>query len=120
MGFCIGGKACRRQACKDRCKAKFSGMPEVERACKNVCKGNSSFDVNTFLCSGEYYDHTLLIPKYGIDLCPDLGIGVDEFLDPLEDRKREEEQVSRYSNVLGIGVVLILIALIILYRLVKR
>jgi len=120
MGICVGGKACRRQKCKDRCRSWFSGMPEVERACKNLCKDNSSFEKNEFLCSGKYYDHTLLIPKYGIDFCPDVGIGLDEFLDPLQDRKREDEQVGQYSNVLGVGAVLVVIALFVLYRLIKK
>ena len=118
MAFCIGGKACRRAQCKDRCRSWFSAQPDLERACKNACKGNSSLSKEEFLCSGNYFSEAAYIALYGTDPCGG-GVVIDEVLDPLNDRAREEKEWQDVQPVLlGIGI-LIAAALIILYLIKK-
>lgn len=95
-------------------------MTEVERACKRACEGNSSLNQDEFMCSDHYYDHQLVIAKYGIDMCPGVGPGVDDYLDPLKDRQREDERLGKFSGVIAVGGVLIVAALIVLYFAIRK
>lgn len=121
MALCIGGKACRRQACKNRCKSWFSAQPDIERQCKNACKDNISFSREDFLCSGKWVDRTVVMLTYGYDPCPGQAGGrtMEELLDPLGDRERDEQKREDLQPVILGGALLILAALVVLVMVLR-
>lgn len=113
---CIGGRSCRRYDCRQRCKAWFGGMDELERACKGRCNGDStSFTKDDFLCSGNWVDDANIILAYGYDPCPGSGSSAEDVLDPLGDRKREDERLKQIKPIVIAAFILIAAALGILY-----
>jgi hypothetical protein len=120
MGFCIGGKACRRQACKDRCKGWFGAQPDVERACKNACKSNSSLEKEDFLCSGNWIDQRILMAAYGYDPCEGDQTTIGGFLDPTDQIGQSEKQMEATWDLLPYLFIILLIGLGILFYTVKK
>ena len=114
MGFCIGGKACRRQACKERCKSWYGLQPDLLKACKNACKGNSSLSKDEFQCSGKYVDEQALILAYGYDPCAG-GVSIDQVLDPLDSQGQASEKLESLSGTFLLLGVLIIAGLSVLY-----
>lgn len=122
----FGKKPIERQKkinqCQTRCKSWFSGMPDVERSCKNGCKTNTELTKDEFLCSNNYIEESLLIARYGYDPCPGRGATLESYLDPLGDRSREDvknEQLSELAVILGIAAgaaVLIFLAIILMKK----
>lgn len=116
------GRMRRRNQCQQRCKGWFSGMPDVERSCKNACKTNTELTKDEFLCSNNYIEEALLIARYGYDPCPGRGATLESYLDPLGDRPREDvknEQLSELAVILGIAAgaaVLIFLAIILMKK----
>jgi hypothetical protein len=105
---CVGGANCRKYDCKQRCKSWFSGLDELERQCKNACKGDDrTFTKDEFLCSGKWVDDQNVILQYGYDPCPNRGASVEDTLDPLGDRAREDE---RLKKILPVFVALLVLA----------
>lgn len=104
MGFCIGGKWCRTQECKERCKGWFAGQPELERSCKNACKVNHSLNKSDFLCSGDWIDQQIVFAAHGYDPCPGDGVVIDEYFDPLNDRGREDQKNENLRPVIYLVV----------------
>ncbi len=92
MGLCIGGKWCRRQECRKRCDGWFGTMGEIRDACRSACHNSTSFTKEEFLCSGDYIDQEYVIGRYKYDPCKDDDITLPGFLDPLNERERQEEQ----------------------------
>ena len=45
MAFCIGGKWCRAQECRNRCRSWFGQQPDIERQCRKLCNNNISFSL---------------------------------------------------------------------------
>jgi len=115
MGVCIGGKWCRTQKCKNRCKGWFSGQDDLERACKNACKVTTSFSKDDFLCSGEWVDDGNVILAYGYDPCLGSGREAEEILDPLGNRDREEQRLKQIIPIVVALIVLVAAGLGILY-----
>lgn len=104
-GILLGKKQKKIDECQRRCKSWFSGMPDVERSCKNACKNNTELSKDEFLCSGNYIEEALLIARYGYDPCPNQGLDVPTYLDPLQDRPREDvknAQLKEVAVILGI------------------
>ena len=114
MGFCIGGNACRRLACKERCKSWYGLQPDLEKACKNACKGNSSLTKEDFQCSGKYVDEQALILAYGYDPCAG-GVSVEEILDPLDSQGQAAEKLESLSGTFLLLGILIMAGLAVLY-----
>ena len=106
--FC--GPVCE---CKRRCKGWFGALPEVERQCKNACSSNKHITREEFLCSGNWIEDIIIIQAYGYDPCPDSGSTLEEFLDPLNDRERQEKELEQYTPVLIGGAALLLIVIIV-------
>lgn len=119
MAFCIGGKWCRRQECRNRCKSWFGQQPDLERQCSALCNNNTSFSREDFLCSGQYVDQNVVILAYGYDPCPNSGPTVQNILDPLSDRQRQDEELEKFTPVLIGGGLLVLAALIILVTVIR-
>lgn len=114
--LCIGGKMCRRVDCKNRCKSWFTASPELEVACRGRCDSNdTSFTKENFLCSGDWIDDRDVIALYGYDPCPKSGGTIDEVLDPLGDRAREDERLQQIMPLAIAIVVLIAAGLAIMY-----
>lgn len=121
MGFCLGGKWCRTQDCKERCKGWFAGQPELERSCKNACKQNSDLQKQDFLCSGNWVDQQIVFQAYGYDPCPNDGIGLDDFLDPLDDRGRDDQKRKNLQPlILIIGAILFFAVAALIYVKMKK
>jgi hypothetical protein len=116
MGFCIGGKACRRQDCKERCKSWYGLQPDLEKACKNACKSNSSLTKEQFQCSGKYVDEQALILAYGYDPCNG-GVSIDQVLDPTGSSVYQAEKLESLSNTFLLLGILIAAGLAVLYYL---
>ena len=122
----FGKKPLERQKkinqCQTRCKGWFSGMPDVERSCKSACKSNTELTKDDFLCSGNYIEEALLIARYGYDPCPNNSTTLEGYLDPLNDRPREDaknEQLSELAVILCIvagAAVLIFLAIILMKK----
>ena len=110
-----------KKNCRRRCSGFFNGMPEVEEACRRLCNsGTTEFTKEEFLCSGKYYEDGLIIRKYGFDPCPQIGTTVDEVFDPLDDRGREDREVQKYSDVLLVGAIVLVIGLAMLVRVIRK
>ena len=105
--------------CRRRCKSWFSLQPDIERACKNLCKtGRTEFTKDEFLCKEGVLDEEVLILAYGYDPCEG-GASIEDVLDPLDSRGEEDRDFERYKGVIGIGaglLVLAIIAMIIILR----
>lgn len=114
MGFCIGGKACRRLDCKERCKSWFALQPELEKACKNACKSNSSLEQQDFLCSGKYVSEQVIMLAYGYDPCAG-GVTMDDVLDPTGSMEYEAEKLDKLGNTFILLGALIAVGLAVLY-----
>lgn len=95
-------------------------MPDVETACKNACKSNSSLTREKFLCSGDYIEEALLIARYGYDPCPNQGLDVSTYLDPLNDRDREEAKNKELQDVAVILAIVAAAGLLILFIALKK
>lgn len=119
MPFCIGKKACARARCKNRCQSWLAGKPDLVKACKNVCKSHSGLEKEEFLCSGKYVDQHDYMLRYKTDPCPEDDIVMQQVLDPLDDRGREEREWQDLQPVLVVLGLLIVAALVILYVLKK-
>ncbi len=119
MGFCVGRKWCQSQDCKERCRSWFGSMPDVEYACRNACKQRQDFDRTQFLCGGGYIDQEMVIRNYGYDPCPG-GATVQTYIDPLNDRAREDEQNAQLINIAIILAVLLVIGLRIYFMVLKK
>lgn len=115
MGFCLGGKWCRNQKCKDRCRSWFGTMGDVMDSCKGACNsGNTDFSRDEFLCSGDYVDINSVMLRYKIDPCPSDSITLPGLLDPLDSYNEEQRRIKAYTPILvGIGVLFIIMLLII-------
>lgn len=112
LGISFCGDKCK---CKRRCKSWFSGKPDLERSCKNVCKSHSGLEKEEFLCGGKYVSQEDYIIRYKTDPCPGDDITIPSVLDVMNDREREEQEWEDMQPVLlGIGL-LIAAALVILY-----
>lgn len=120
MGICIGGAACRRQDCKERCRAWFGAMPDIEYACRNACKSNTSFTKDEFQCSGNWIDDAIVIRNYGYDPCTTGGTSVQQYLDPLADRAREDQQNTKAFEIAGILGGVALLALLVFLLVIKK
>lgn len=120
MGFCIGRKACKRQDCKERCKGWFGAQPDIERACKNACKQNSSLQKDDFLCSGNWIEQQILMAAYGYDPCTSDEITIEEFLDPTDQKGQNKEQMDNLKELLPYLFVLLLIGLGILFYTIRK
>lgn len=114
MAICVGGKWCRRQECRKRCESWFGTMPDVADACKSACHNSTSFTREQFLCSGKYIDKATVIARYKYDPCPGQGLTVEDFLDPLNDREREDRKLSEYGPVIAAIGFMLLSGLIII------
>lgn len=115
MGFCIGGKWCRRQKCNQRCKSWFGLQPDIERACRNACKSNSSLDKDDFLCTGKYLDEQVIMGAYGYDPCAATDINIEDYLDPLDTQAENEQRLNTLMPlfiILAIGITLAILFLI--------
>lgn len=119
MPFCIGGKACKRAECKQRCKSWFGAQPDIERACKNACGSNYNLTKDEFLCSGNYIEDAVMIAAYGYDPCPHSGASVEGLFDPLGDRDREDRKLKELQPFILGGGLMVLAALIILLFVVR-
>jgi hypothetical protein len=121
MGVCIGGKWCRTQECKNRCKGWFGAQPEIERSCKNACKVNSSLKRDDFLCSGEWIDQRVVMSAYGYDPCENDSIIMTDLLDPMGEHKAEEEQNQNNNRIILIilGVIIVSIVGLLTLKLFK-
>jgi hypothetical protein len=119
MAFCIGGKWCRAQECKNRCKSWFGQQPDVERQCKALCNNNISFSREEFLCSGKYVDDALIILSYGYDPCTESGASVQDILDPLNGRERQDQELEKFTPVIIGGGLLVFAALVILIIVIR-
>lgn len=107
--FC--GKKCE---CKRRCKSWFGLQPDLEKACKNACKSNTSLTKEQFQCSGQYVDEQALILAYGYDPCAG-GVTAEDVLDPLGTQEYEAEKLDSMKGTFLILGLLILAALGVLY-----
>jgi hypothetical protein len=119
MAFCIGGKMCRRQECRNRCRSWFGQQADIERQCRKLCNNNISFTREEFLCSGEYVDDALIILSYGYDPCPGSGANVQDLLDPLNDRERQDAELEKFTPVILGGGLMLLAALVILIMVIR-
>ena len=119
MAFCIGGKWCRGQECRNRCRSWFGQQPDIERQCRKLCNNNISFSREEFLCSGNYVDDALIILSYGYDPCPGAGSSVEALLDPLDDRGRQDAELKRYAPVILGGGIMLLAALVVLIMVIR-
>ena len=119
MPLCIGRKACKRAACKQRCKSWFGAQPDIERACKNACGSNYNLTKEDFLCSGNYIEEAIMIAAYGYDPCPGAGTTIEQYLDPLGDREREDTKLQELQPVILGGGLMVLAALVILFMVVR-
>lgn len=117
MGFCIGGKWCRRQKCNQRCKSWFGLQPDLERACINACKGNTSLAKDDFLCSGKYVDEQVIMGAYGYDPCAATGVDIEDYLDPLDTQAENQE---RLQSLMPLFILLALIIGLGVWYLIKR
>lgn len=117
MGFCIGGKWCSRQKCNQRCKSWFGLQPDLERACKNACKSNTSFNKDVFQCSGKYVDEQVIMGAYGYDPCANNDKGIDDFLDPLDTQEQNQE---RLKTLMPLFLVLTILIGLGVFFLIKR
>ncbi|MEZ4991897.1 MAG: hypothetical protein R2824_15860 [Saprospiraceae bacterium] len=107
--FC--GKKCE---CKRRCKSWFGLQPDLERACKNACKGNTGLTKEQFQCSGKYVDEAALILAYGYDPCSG-GVSAVDVLDPTGSAEYEAEKMDSLQGTFLILGLLILAGLGVLY-----
>ena len=119
MPLCIGRIACKRAECKQRCKSWFGAQPDIERACKNACGVDYNLTKENFLCSGNYIEQAVMIAAYGYDPCPESGISIEDFFDPLGDRDREDKKLQELQPVIIGGGLLVLAALVILFMVVR-
>jgi len=119
MPFCIGRTACKRAECKQRCKSWFGAQPDIERACKNACGSNYNLAKEDFLCSGNYIEQAVMIAAYGYDPCPNSGISIDDYFDPLGDRERDDERFQQLQPVVLGGGLLVLAALVVLFMVAR-
>jgi hypothetical protein len=111
IDFC--GKKCE---CKRRCKGYFPEQPDLERGCKNACKGNSDLTRHDYLCSGEYVDQGQYMLSYGHDPCPNSGPAMEDILDPSNSYEKQRQNLEDMGPIYaGVGV-LILVGLVLLYR----
>ncbi|MCB0653951.1 MAG: hypothetical protein KDC85_21920 [Saprospiraceae bacterium] len=111
MGFCLGGKWCRTQDCKERCKGWFGAQPDIERSCKNACKTNSGLTKDDFLCSGNWIDQQIVFAAYGYDPCAGDNTTIEDYFDPLDDRAREDAKPEKYKDLIIIVAAILLLAL---------
>ena len=106
--FC--GPVCE---CQRRCKSWFGQTPDVERQCRKACHEDKHFTREEFLCEGNWVDEMAFIAAYGYDPCPDNDTTITDFLDPLNDRERQDKQLEEYTPFIIGGGALLLIVLII-------
>ena len=99
--FC--GKRCQ---CKRRCKSWYGLQPDLEKACKNACKGNEALTKDLFQCSGKYVDEQAVILAYGYDPCSG-GVTIEQVLDPTGSEEYEAEKLdSLKSTFLILGILI--------------
>jgi LPXTG-motif cell wall-anchored protein len=109
MSFCIGGKWCRTQECKNRCKGWFGTQPDIERACKGACNTTSSLKKDDFLCSGDWIDQRVVFAAYGYDPCADDEVTIEDYFDPTgekEDAKAQAESTNQLIYIV-LGVLIL-------------
>lgn len=120
MAFCIGNRCGNVNRCQDRCGGWFGAQPDIERACKKACRANYDLTKEQFLCSGNWIEQAVVIGAYGYDPCPNSGIDLPGYLDPLNQRQAEKDQVQNVQPWLIGGVALVVIALIVLVILKRK
>ncbi|MEO0339502.1 MAG: hypothetical protein AAF242_09825 [Bacteroidota bacterium] len=97
--------------CKRRCKSWFSLQPDLERACKNLCKsGRTKFNKEEFLCQEGIVDEEVIMLAYGYDPCEG-GLEMEEVLDPLDSQGQVGRDIQQYRGILLAGGLLLVLAL---------
>lgn len=122
MSFCIGGKWCRTQECKNKCKGWFGTQPDIERACKGACNVTTNLEKDKFLCSGQWIDQRVVFAAYGYDPCATDDIQIDEYLDPFNDKETEAAKTENNNKIIMIiiGVMAVSVVGLLLLKLIKR
>jgi hypothetical protein len=102
MGLFCGDKC----QCKRRCKSWFSGMPSMEDACKNACKGNAALTKEGFLCSGQYVDQLNFLSQYGYDPCTGDDIDFDDTAAGMAAGQSDEQWQRLQPILIGLGILI--------------